>query len=172
MGGLRGDIAPVPGVPRGRPRRRLPRGGAATSMSSSYGGSSHLRLRGRRFHVDRDRLPGRIALAAQRASAGVIDTCGFKKDGFYFYQSQWTESPFCTCSRTGTGRGRRASSSRLRATPTATRWSCSSTENRWGEGLRFCPGMEGRYGNSRRARVPRTTNDLHLDGTSLTNPAR
>ena len=25
--------------------------------------------------------------------AGVIDTCGFKKDGFYFYQSQWTDAP-------------------------------------------------------------------------------
>ncbi len=25
--------------------------------------------------------------------SGVIDTCGFKKDGFYFYQSQWTEKP-------------------------------------------------------------------------------
>jgi hypothetical protein len=21
----------------------------------------------------------------------VIDTCGFKKDGFFFYQSQWTD---------------------------------------------------------------------------------
>ena len=27
------------------------------------------------------------------SSAGVIDTCGFKKDGFYFYQSQWTAKP-------------------------------------------------------------------------------
>lgn len=25
--------------------------------------------------------------------AGVIDTCGFKKDGFYFYQSQWMKEP-------------------------------------------------------------------------------
>jgi hypothetical protein len=27
------------------------------------------------------------------SSSGVIDTCGFKKDGFYFYQSQWTDKP-------------------------------------------------------------------------------
>ena len=27
------------------------------------------------------------------SSSGVIDTCGFKKDGFYFYQSQWTQKP-------------------------------------------------------------------------------
>jgi beta-galactosidase len=27
------------------------------------------------------------------ASSGVIDSCGFPKDGYYFYQSQWTEKP-------------------------------------------------------------------------------
>ncbi|MCC6861546.1 MAG: DUF4982 domain-containing protein [Bryobacterales bacterium] len=27
------------------------------------------------------------------AAAGVIDTCGFVKDGYYFYQSQWTKEP-------------------------------------------------------------------------------
>jgi beta-galactosidase len=26
-------------------------------------------------------------------TAGCIDSCGFPKDGFYFYQSQWTEKP-------------------------------------------------------------------------------
>ena len=27
------------------------------------------------------------------SSSGVIDLCGFPKDGFYFYQSQWTKKP-------------------------------------------------------------------------------
>lgn len=27
------------------------------------------------------------------ATSGPLDTCGFKKDGFYFYQSQWTTAP-------------------------------------------------------------------------------
>ncbi len=27
------------------------------------------------------------------SSSGAIDTCGFPKDGFYFYQSQWTGKP-------------------------------------------------------------------------------
>ncbi len=27
------------------------------------------------------------------ASSGVLDTCGFAKDGYYFYQSLWTKSP-------------------------------------------------------------------------------
>jgi beta-galactosidase len=30
---------------------------------------------------------------SKNSSTGVIDTCGFKKDGYYFYQSQWTDSP-------------------------------------------------------------------------------
>ena len=27
------------------------------------------------------------------ASSGVLDTCGFAKDSYYFYQSQWTSAP-------------------------------------------------------------------------------
>ena len=27
------------------------------------------------------------------STSGPLDTCGFKKDGFYFYQSQWTTAP-------------------------------------------------------------------------------
>ncbi len=29
----------------------------------------------------------------KNSSSGVIDLCGFPKDGYYFYQSQWTEKP-------------------------------------------------------------------------------
>lgn len=29
----------------------------------------------------------------KNAGSGVIDLCGFPKDGYYFYQSQWTEKP-------------------------------------------------------------------------------
>jgi beta-galactosidase len=29
----------------------------------------------------------------KNSSSGVIDICGFPKDGYYFYQSQWTEKP-------------------------------------------------------------------------------
>jgi hypothetical protein len=30
---------------------------------------------------------------SKHASSGVIDLCGFTKDGYYFYQSQWTRNP-------------------------------------------------------------------------------
>lgn len=33
------------------------------------------------------RWPDRIS------TSGMLDVCGFKKDGFFFYQSQWTEKP-------------------------------------------------------------------------------
>jgi beta-galactosidase len=31
--------------------------------------------------------------SSRGASSGCIDSCGFPKDGYYFYQSQWTEKP-------------------------------------------------------------------------------
>jgi len=36
---------------------------------------------------------GEARWPSKNASSGVIDMCGFPKDGFYFYQSQWTEDP-------------------------------------------------------------------------------
>jgi beta-galactosidase len=30
---------------------------------------------------------------SKHASSGIIDTCGFPKDGYYFYKSRWTEEP-------------------------------------------------------------------------------
>ena len=36
---------------------------------------------------------GEARWPSKHASSGVIDLCGFPKDGYYFYQSQWTSSP-------------------------------------------------------------------------------
>ncbi|HEY6452480.1 MAG TPA: glycoside hydrolase family 2 TIM barrel-domain containing protein [Steroidobacteraceae bacterium] len=38
-------------------------------------------------YLGESRWPGKLA------ASGVLDTCGFRKDGFYFYQSQWTRMP-------------------------------------------------------------------------------
>jgi beta-galactosidase len=36
---------------------------------------------------------GEAGWPSKNSSSGVIDLCGFPKDGYYFYQSQWTEKP-------------------------------------------------------------------------------
>jgi beta-galactosidase len=36
---------------------------------------------------------GEARWPSKNASSGVIDLCGFPKDGYYFYQSQWTSKP-------------------------------------------------------------------------------
>jgi beta-galactosidase len=36
---------------------------------------------------------GEARWPAKSASAGILDTCGFIKDGYYFYQSLWTTEP-------------------------------------------------------------------------------
>ncbi len=38
-------------------------------------------------YLGESRWPGRSS------NSGVIDLCGFPKDGYYFYQSQWTDQP-------------------------------------------------------------------------------
>jgi beta-galactosidase len=38
-------------------------------------------------YLGESRWPGKSS------SSGVLDTCGFPKDGYYFYQSQWTTKP-------------------------------------------------------------------------------
>ncbi len=45
--------------------------------------------------MDRHRLPRRGVrrLPPGASRSGCIDSCGFRKDGYYFYQSQWTEKP-------------------------------------------------------------------------------
>ena len=47
---------------------------------------------------------------------GIMDTCGFPKDSFYYHQSQWCRtSPCCISCRTGTGPARKASRSSVLA---------------------------------------------------------
>ena len=40
---------------------------------------------------------GEVRWPAKNASCGPIDLCGFPKDEFYFYQSQWTTEPVLHC---------------------------------------------------------------------------
>jgi beta-galactosidase len=97
--------------------------------------------------------------------AGVIDTCGFKKDGFYFYQSQWTEKPMLHLSPHWNWKGKEGE-----VIPVTCYTNCDTVElflngkSLGVKGYEFPRlGMEGKYGNlPARARALRTTSDLHL----------
>jgi beta-galactosidase len=100
------------------------------------------------------------------SSAGVIDTCGFKKDGFYFYQSQWTSKPVLHLFPHWNWKGNEG-----RNISVYCYTNCDSAElflNGKSLGVKGYEypreGMEERYGNSpARARAPHTTSDLHLN---------
>lgn len=105
--------------------------------------------------------------------AGVIDTCGFKKDGFFFYQSQWTEKPMLHVFPHWNWRGKEG-----QVIPVTCYTNCDTVElflngkSLGVKGYEFPRlGMEGTYGNfPARAKALRTTADLHLSWDVLYEP--
>jgi beta-galactosidase len=99
------------------------------------------------------------------SSTGVIDTCGFKKDGFYFYQSQWAPEPVLHVFPHWNWRGKEG-----QIIPVTCFTNCDTVElflngrSLGVKGYEFPRlGMEQRWGNlPERAKVLRTTADLHL----------
>jgi beta-galactosidase len=102
---------------------------------------------------------------ARSASFGVLDTCGFPKDGYYFYQSQWTSDPVLHLLPHWNWRGREG-----QIIPVMCYTNCDTVElvvngKSFGtKGYEFPrQGMFEDYGHyPPRARVVRTTSDLHL----------
>ena len=96
---------------------------------------------------------------------GVLDCCGFKKDGFYFYQSLWTDSPVLHLFPHWNWKGREG-----QVIPVTCYTNCDTVElfvngkSFGAKGYAFPRlGMELCYGNyPKRAQVLRTTADLHL----------
>jgi beta-galactosidase len=107
------------------------------------------------------------------SSSGVIDTCGFKKDGFYFYQSQWIDKPVLHLFPHWNWKGREG-----QVIPVTCFTNCDTVElflNGHSLGVKGYEfpriGMEGRWGNlPQRAKVLRTTADLHLSWDVLYAP--
>ena len=62
---------------------------------------------------------------------GILDTCGFPKDNFYYYQAWWGSKPVLHLFPHWNWSGKRARRSRSGATPTWSAWSCSSTAAAW-----------------------------------------
>ncbi|MGA9542886.1 MAG: sugar-binding domain-containing protein [Candidatus Sulfotelmatobacter sp.] len=107
------------------------------------------------------------------SSSGVIDTCGFKKDGYFFYQSQWTDKPVLHLFPHWNWKGKEG-----QPVPVTCFTNCDTVElflngRSFGvKGYEFPRlGMEGRWGNlPDRAKVLRTTADLHLSWDVLYEP--
>jgi beta-galactosidase len=97
--------------------------------------------------------------------AGVIDTCGFAKDGYYFYQSQWRDEPVLHVFPHWNWEGKEGE-----VIPITCYTNCDTVElfvngKSFGvKGYEFPRlGMEERWSNyPARARALRTTADLHL----------
>jgi beta-galactosidase len=107
------------------------------------------------------------------SSSGVIDTCGFKKDGYYFYQSQWTDKPVLHLFPHWNWKGKEG-----QIIPVTCFTNCDTVElflngrSLGVKGYEFPRrGMEVRWGNlPDRAKVLRTTADLHLSWDILYEP--
>ena len=100
----------------------------------------------------------------KNASFGVLDLCGFPKDGYYFYQSQWTDKPMIHLFPHWNWKGREG-----QVIPVLCYTNCDAVElflngKSIGEKrLQFPrPGTSGGWNKYDKPRVFPTTADLHL----------
>jgi beta-galactosidase len=169
MGGVRGDyrgLLPVASGATGQAAARM-MGGTGRAIDTEqlwkFVGA-HDYVSGDFMWTAIDYL-GEARWPAKASSSGAIDTCGFKKDGFYFYQSQWTAKPMVHVFPHWNWKGREG-----QFIPVTCYTNCDTVElfiNGRSVGVRGYEfpryGMQGRYGNvAPRDRVLRTTADLHL----------
>ena len=103
---------------------------------------------------------------AKHSSDGVLDTCGFEKDGYYFYQSQWTDKLMLHLFPHWNWKGKEGE-----VVPVLCYTNCDTVEL-FVNGKSF--GVQGywfpRVGDRSpqavgRSTAPRTTSDLHLTWT-------
>ena len=100
----------------------------------------------------------------KNASFGVLDLCGFPKDGFYFYQSQWTDKPMIHLFPHWNWQGREG-----QVIPVLCYTNCDAVElflngKSYGEKRLEFPraGTSGGWNKYDKLRVFPTTGDLHL----------
>jgi beta-galactosidase len=113
---------------------------------------------------------GEARWPAKSASCGTIDLCGFPKDAFYFYQSQWTSEPMLHIAPHWTWPGREE-----QVIPVICNTNCDSVElflngTSYGVQTLASPwyGMDPSKGwgeQDRRSFVRPSTADLHLSWT-------
>jgi beta-galactosidase len=111
---------------------------------------------------------GEARWPAKSNPSGVLDTCGFEKDGYYFYQSQWTDKPMIHLLPHWNWKGKEGE-----VIPVVCYTNCDSVElflngKSFGVQGYWFPrsGMLERYDRyPARNQAPRTTSDLHLSWT-------
>lgn len=165
-GGIRGDYSYLfPDAAQDSPQRFPPRSNRALDAEARWRFvRTHDYVAGDFMWTGIDYL-GETRWPFKGSQAGVIDTCGFEKDGYYFYRSQWTPQPMLHLFPHWNWKGKEG-----QVIPVACYTNCDTVElflngKSFGvKGYEFPRlGMEGRYGNyPARAKVLRTTSDLHL----------
>ena len=159
MGGVRGDYrglfpaTPAAGATPGLARMGGARGIDTEQLWKFVGAYDY--VSGDFMWTGIDYL-GEASWPAKASSSGAIDTCGFKKDGFYFYQSQWTAKPMLHLFPHWNWKGREG-----QFIPVTCYTNCDTVGAVYQRPvggrarLRVSPlGMQGRYGNMRRATGP------------------
>lgn len=107
------------------------------------------------------------------AATGPLDTCGFKKDTFYFYQSLWTDRPVLHLSPHWSWPGREGAVIPVTCFTNLDTVELLVNGKSYGvKGFAFPrPGMTETYGHyPPRARVLQTTADLHLSWDVVYEP--
>ena len=101
----------------------------------------------------------------KNAGSGVIDLCGFPKDGYYFYQSQWTDKPMIHLCTDWNPAGKEG-----KVIPVIAFTNCDSVElfvNGKSFGIKCLqfprPGNSGAWNKYDQKPVGITTGDLHLE---------
>ncbi|RXH54084.1 glycoside hydrolase family 2 TIM barrel-domain containing protein [Granulicella sibirica] len=108
---------------------------------------------------------GEATWPAKGSSCGVLDTCGFRKDSYYFYQSLWTSKPVLHLSPHWNWKGHEGTVVSILCYTNCDTVELFVNGKSWGvKGYAFpSPGMEEHYANyPARAKVLQTTADLHL----------
>jgi beta-galactosidase len=176
-------VAPGPAGTPGAGRGAAGRGGAAGALGGfgGFGGGRGFRgldteelwkFVGAHDYVAGDFMwtgidyLGESGGASHGATSGCIDSCGFPKDGFYFYQSQWTRRPMLHLFPHWNWKGHEG-----QFLTVSCYTNCDNVElflNGKSVGVKgyVFPryGMQGRYGQQgpQTMNGPRTTDDLHL----------
>jgi beta-galactosidase len=165
LGGARGDYSElVPATPGAASRRRSNRGTDFEQLWKfrriyEYVSGDHM-------WTGIDHL-GEAQWPSKGSGAGVLDTCAFAKDGYYFCQSQWTDKPMVHLFPHWNWKGKEGD-----VIPVLCYTNCDTVElfvngksfgvqGYWFPRVGYWPRQEG----GGRSTVPRTTSDLHLTWT-------